>query len=129
MNFSGTHAEKFLLLVFRLSCFGNVLVLFKKTGLDLPLLGYSIVFAGRKTILGYFNPVEKTEFLSRRAFFGIFSGGCLTLNVDHFGDRCSPIGARVCGMEVQLSDMTISGGDTGKDPVGRIGYLDRPKPM
>jgi hypothetical protein len=82
-------------LVFRLSCFGNVLVFFKKTGLDLPLLGYSIVFAGRKTILGYFNLVEKTKFLSRRAFFGIYSGGCLTLNVDHCGDQRSPIGARV----------------------------------
>jgi hypothetical protein len=86
-------------------------------------------FLEEKSTLGYFNLVEETEFLSRRAFFGIFSGGCLILNVDHFGDRRSPISARVCGMEVQLSDMTIFGGDTGEDPVGRSEYPDRPKPM
>jgi hypothetical protein len=96
------------------------------TFLYLDIVSFSLE---EKLFLAILTRSKKTEFLSHRAFFGIFSGGCLTLNVDHFSDRRSPIGARVCGMDVQLSDTTISGGDTGEDPVGRSEYPDRPKPM
>ena len=58
--------------------------------------------------------VRQNKFLSRRAFFGNFSGGCLTLNVDHFNDHHSPIGARVSVMEVQLRDTKIFRDDPGE---------------
>jgi hypothetical protein len=46
--------------------------------------------------------------------FEKFWGAGLTLNVDHCGDRHSPIGARVCVMEVQLSDTKIFRDDPGE---------------
>ena len=57
-----------------------------------------------------------TEFLSRRAFSGIYFGGCLTLNVDHFYVHHSPIGARAGVTVVQLIDTD----DLQGRAVGRI---------
>jgi hypothetical protein len=71
MNFSGTHAEKFLLLVFHLSCFGNVLRKLVWTFLYLDIVSFSLE---EKLFLAILTWSKKQNFYPVEHFLEFFLG-------------------------------------------------------